>query len=153
MAARHPTYERLLRALERVLAVPPIGTTDVGAAFDGTPQLANNWPTRGVPADRAIEAQKKWGINSVWIKYDEGPMLLDAKVSHDLRDQRDTIAAVMRIVHELHDIAVEPLSEEQEEKARNAALDLVLEVGADVILSGGQLQPAMKRVAATVRSQ
>jgi len=72
-----PSYQRLLEALAAVNPLnPPKGTTAVGAAFGGSPQLANNWPRRGVPHARMQEAQARWQINSIWLATGEGEMLL-----------------------------------------------------------------------------
>lgn len=71
--SRDPSYERLARALFLVHPDKPAdGPTPIGAAFGGSPQLANNWPQRGVPIERAVEAQRRWGINAVWVLHGEG---------------------------------------------------------------------------------
>jgi len=85
--SRDPSYERLARALFLVHPDKPAdGSTPIGAAFGGSPQLANNWPQRGVPIERAVEAQRRWGINAVWVLHGEGEMLIGKSHAERLSD-------------------------------------------------------------------
>lgn len=96
----HPSYLRLLQGLRRVVTPPPEGTTDVGAAFGGSPQMANNWPTRGVPSKRAAEAESKWGIRSAWILSADGPETV-SELSQTARPDLDTIHRALDFLEDL----------------------------------------------------
>lgn len=88
----HPTYSRLIEALAEVMPLdPPRGTTAVGAAFGGSPQLANNWPKRGVPHARLQEAQRRWGINSTWLTTGAGSMMVPKPAKQEQPDWSDVV--------------------------------------------------------------
>jgi len=101
-AEPHPSYQRLVRALSSVLGPEKAGgTTAIGDAFDGSPQLANNWPARGVPKARALEAQGRWGISAEWVLNNVGEMLVHGGSSQAARLNIERRTCFIEVVDEI----------------------------------------------------
>lgn len=72
----HPTIERLYSFIDEL----DIDERDksnkqnyVANKFNCSAQQVNNWETRGISTKYAIQAQRSWGCDAVWVFYGDEP--------------------------------------------------------------------------------
>lgn len=82
MKTPHPSYERLIKGLQLVKAIPESGwrPTDLQQTLNISAQRANNWVDRGVSQEGAADVQKRFGIDLHWILSGTGEPLATSVV-------------------------------------------------------------------------
>lgn len=66
----HESLTRLMQCATdatRGTSAPVRGYSDLASALNVSPQRVQNWRTRGVSIEVAVEAEKKWGCYACWI--------------------------------------------------------------------------------------
>jgi len=100
---KHPTMTRLYAALGARIE----GQSDFARQLGITPQRVNNWESRGISLEGAVEAQRKWGVNAVWVLHGEGSAAA-VTVSQSERPDFEKIAGAVRVLHDWLEIEDEP---------------------------------------------
>lgn len=79
--APHPSFQRLLAAMAIATAGLPTSSrvadeARLRGALDISPQTANNWKSRGVSADAALQAQRRYAVSATWVLDAAEPQLI-----------------------------------------------------------------------------
>lgn len=77
----HESMKRLLDLARSLTAREPAGRrietfADLGARLGASSAVMTNWKARGISKDGALEAQRQWGINALWLLEDREPATL-----------------------------------------------------------------------------
>lgn len=96
MSEMHPSMARLYSATKK-LSEPVTTQSALAEGLGQSPQVVNNWETRGISLQGALAAQRAWGISAVWILYEEGPEAVGGASQSEQLDP-ETIRAAHQLV-------------------------------------------------------
>ena len=72
----NPKFQRLQLALITAHPEKPVKPSEIAKALGESPATITNWAARGISKEKALAYQRQWGINAVWLLYNEGNMLI-----------------------------------------------------------------------------
>lgn len=117
---KHPSIARLYAALGSKIE----GQSDFARQLGVTPQRVNNWESRGISIEGAVEAQRKWGVSAVWVLHGEGPTSVGAP-SQSERPDLGKISGAVRVLHDWLEFEDEPSEGVYDQVMLSIAMEVV----------------------------